>query len=145
MKPLLALTVLLLAATWMTGAGGSSAVTYIGHDKVAQSLAKGGNLVTAPDLTVLGSHRSGPGQVEVHEKETDVFYVVDGAATFVTGGTMVGGKQTKVGQMLGTDIQGGETHHLAKGDVIVIPAGVPHWFKEVRPSINYYVVKVIKQ
>jgi mannose-6-phosphate isomerase-like protein (cupin superfamily) len=144
MKLLLALAVLLLAVISMTGAGGSSAVTYIGHDKVAASIAKGGNLVTAPDLTVLGSHRAGPGQVEVHEKETDVFYVVDGSATFVTGGTMIGGKQTKANQMLGTDIQGGETHHLVKGDVIVIPAGIPHWFKEVPQSINYYVVKVLK-
>ncbi len=145
MKPLLALTVVLLAATIMTGAGGSSGVIYIGHEKVAESLAKGGNLVTAPDLIVLGSHRGVAGQVEVHEKETDVFYVVDGAANFITGGTMIGGKQTKVGQMLGTDIRGGETHHLAKGDVIVIPAGTPHWFKEVQPSISYYVVKVLKQ
>ena len=144
MKLLLALTVLLLAVISMTGAGGSSVVTYIGHDKVAESIAKGGNLVTAPDLTVLGSHRAGPGQVEVHEKETDVFYVVDGSATFVTGGTMIGGKQTKANQMLGTDIQGGESHHLVKGDVIVIPAGIPHWFKEVPQSINYYVVKVLK-
>jgi quercetin dioxygenase-like cupin family protein len=46
--------------------------------------------------------------------------------------------------MLGTDIQGGESHHLVKGDVIVVPAGIPHWFKEVPQSINYYVVKVLK-
>ena len=45
---------------------------------------------------------------------------------------MIGGKNTKAGQWLGTDIQSGESHHLSKGDVIVIPAGVPHWFKEVR-------------
>ncbi|PWU11059.1 MAG: hypothetical protein C5B51_03310 [Terriglobia bacterium] len=144
MKPILALTVLLLAATWMTGAGGPQGVAYIGHDKVAESLAKGGNIITAPDYTVLGSHRDKAGQVEVHEKETDIFYVVDGAATFITGGTMIGGKQTKAGQMVGTDIHGGESHRLAKGDVMVIPAGVPHWFKEVPQSISYYVVKVIK-
>lgn len=128
----------------LRAAGGSPPVTYIGHDKVAEALSKGGNLVTASDLTVLGSHRTGPGQVEVHDKETDVFYVVEGTATFVTGGTMIGGKVTKQGQWLGKDIQGGETHHLSKGDVIVIPAGVPHWFKEVSPSISYYVVKVLK-
>jgi len=40
--------------------------------------------------------------------------------------------------------EGGETHHLSKGDVIVVPAGTPHWFKEVPESISYYVVKVLK-
>jgi glc operon protein GlcG len=116
----------------------------MGHDKVAAALAKGGPLVNAPDLLVSGSHRDKAGQVEVHEKETDVIYVVEGEATFVTGGTMVGGKSTKAGQFLGTDIKGGETHHLAKGDVIVVPAGIPHWFKEVPGTVSYYVVKVLK-
>ena len=82
--------------------------------------------------------------MEVHDKETDIFYIVDGEATFVTGGKMIGGKQTRANQWLGDDIQGGETHHLAKGDVITIPAGTPHWFKEVPKSINYYMVKVLK-
>lgn len=118
---------------------------YVSHDKVTSALAKGGPLVNAPDLLVSGSHRDKAGQVEVHDKETDVIYVMDGEATFITGGAMVGGKVTKPGQHLGTSIDGGETHHLTKGDVIVIPAGVPHWFKEVPQSISYYVVKVLKQ
>jgi len=119
--------------------------TYVGHDKVTAALAKGGALVTAPDLLVSGSHRTANGQVEVHDKETDVIYVVEGSATFVTGGKMIGGKVTKPGQMLGSSIEGGETHALTKGDVIVVPAGTPHWFKEVPSSISYYVVKVLKQ
>jgi|SRR5579862_6254024 len=137
------LTISLAAVLLMSGAGSPSA-TYVSHDKVAAAISKGGNLVTAPDLIVLGSHRDVAGKVEVLEKETDVMYVVEGTATFVTGGTMVGGKMTKPGQLLGNDIQGGETHQLSKGDVVVIPAGVPHWFKEIPGSINYYVVKVLK-
>ena len=134
----------LAAGSGLIAAGESPAVTYIGHDKVAESLAKGGNLVTATDLIVLGAHRAGPGQVEVHEKETDVMYVVEGAATIVTGGTMIGGKASGPGQLRGNEIQGGATRHLTKGDVVVIPAGIPHWFKEVSPVISYYVVKVLK-
>lgn len=142
----LVLTALLLfvASTWMIAASGSSGVTTVDHDKVAAALAKGGTLVTAPDLTVMCSHRDKPGQVEVHDKETDVIYMVDGDATFVTGGTAVGLTRTKPGQLLGSEITGGDAHHLIKGDVIVVPAGVPHWFKEVHPSVSYYVVKVIK-
>ena len=140
MKYVLALTV---TAAFLIAAGGPP-VTYVAHDKVAETLAKGGSLVTQTDLTAQGSHRNAPGQVEVHEKETDVFYITDGEATIVTGGTMVGGKMSKPGQWLGASIDGGDTHHLAKGDVMVIPAGVPHWFKEVPKEISYFVVKVLK-
>ena len=144
MKFFLTVTALLTAAVLLAATGGSGNVTYVGHDKVGAALAKGGPLVNQSDLTVSGSHRDKAGQVEVHEKETDVIYVVDGEATFVTGGTMVGGKVTKPGQLLGSDIQGGETHHLTKGDVVVVPAGTPHWFKEVPHQVSYYVVKVLK-
>jgi quercetin dioxygenase-like cupin family protein len=142
MKFLLALTVLLTTAILLTAA--DAGATYVDHDKVAAALSKGGSLVTAPNLLVSGSHRDKAGQVEVHDKETDVIYVVDGSATFITGGTMVGGKVSRPGQMLGTEITGGTTHQLAKGDVIVVPAGMPHWFKEVPQQVSYYVVKVLK-
>ena len=141
MKFLLALTALFTTAVLLTAADG---VVFVGHDKVEAALAKGGPLVSASNLTVSGSHREKGGSVEVHEKETDVLYVTDGAATFVTGGTMVGGKSTKPGQQIGTDIKGGQTHNLVKGDVVVVPAGIPHWFKEVPKSVSYYVVKVLK-
>ena len=142
MKLLLVPSTLLATALLLFADG--SGVTYVAHDTVTAALAKGGPLVTAPDLLVFGSHRDKAGQVEVHDKETDVMYVIDGDATFVTGGSMIGGKVTKAGQSLGTDIKGGDTHHLSKGDVIVVPAGVPHWFKEVPHSVSYYVVKVLK-
>ncbi len=140
----LTLATLFTATISLAGMAAAQGVSYVDHDKVAAALGKGGPLVNAPDLLVSGSHRDKAGNVEVHDKETDVIYVVDGTATFVTGGTMVDGKVTKPGQHVGSNIQGGETHHLSKGDVIVVPAGIPHWFKEVPQSISYYVVKVLK-
>ena len=122
----------------------SSGGIHVDPVKVAAALAKGGSLVTRPDVLVSGSHREARGQVEVHDTETDVLYVVDGEATFVFGGQMVGGKVTSPGQWQGSDITGGQTHHIAKGDVFVIPAGVPHWFREVPKSVSYFVVKVLK-
>ena len=121
-----------------------STAIFVDHDKVAAALAKGGSLVSASDVLVSGSHRVKPGQVEVHDKEMDVLYITDGTATFVTGGKIVGAKSTRADQWLGTDITGGTTHKLVKGDVIVVPAGMPHWFKEVPGPLSYYVVKVIK-
>ena len=60
-----------------------------------------------------------------------MFIIVEGEATFVTGGTLVGSRETAEGQRRAQGVQGGETHHLTKGDVITIPAKTPHWFKEV--------------
>ena len=143
MKYLLGLTTLLVTAVLLTAAG-SLPATYLAHDKVAEALAKGGVLTSTAEFKVQGGHRTSPSQVEVHEKETDVIYVTDGDVTYVTGGTMVGGKVSAPNQLLGTDIQGGETHHLTKGDVIVVPAGTPHWSKEVPSSVSYYIVKILK-
>ena len=144
MKFCLALTLGLAAGVFLTHAAETDGVAFFGHDQVATALAKGGTLLKRATYSVSGSHRDKAGQVEVHDKETDVFYVVDGSATFVTGGTMIGGKVISPGQWHGTEIRGGETHHLAKGDVMVIPAGTPHWFKMVPTQVSYFVVKVIQ-
>jgi mannose-6-phosphate isomerase-like protein (cupin superfamily) len=117
---------------------------FIDKAKVAEAFAKGGTLVSAPDVIVLGAHRAVNGQVEVHDKETDVIYIIDGAGTFVAGGKMEGGKISRPDQWIGNSISGGESRQLTKGDIAVVPAGVPHWFKEVSPQISYYVVKVVK-
>jgi len=140
MKLVLFVAGLLFIAISISGAQSGATATYVDHDKVAA----GGTLAKAADYSVSVNKRAAAGQVEVHDKETDTFYVLDGEATFVTGGTMVGGRVSGPNQQLGTSINGGESHHLGKGDVMVIPAGMPHWFKEVPKSITYYVVKVIK-
>ena len=144
MKRLFVAAALLAIALSMSFAQGTSNTTYVDHDKVAMTIANGGALANGPDFAVSVAKRAAAGQVEIHDKETDTFYILDGEATFVTGGTMIGGRVSRPNQQLGTDIQGGQTHHLTKGDVITIPAGVPHWFKEVTKPTTYYMVKIIK-
>jgi mannose-6-phosphate isomerase-like protein (cupin superfamily) len=119
-------------------------VTYVPADKVAAAFAAGGRFAAGSDHSASVLRRTAAGQSEIHVKETDIFYVVEGEATFVTGGTMIGGKESRPNQLLGTGIDGGQVHQLKKGDFIVIPAGVPHWFKEVPKSINYLTIKVIR-
>ena len=146
MKTLLAIAALVVCAS---AAGDAQTpalvtkVTYFDQATVAAALAKGATLVSAPDMIVSGSHRDAGGQVEVHDKQIDVLYITDGSATFVTGGTLTGGRVSGPGQQLGTGITGGETRKLVKGDVIIVPAGIPHWFKDVS-SVSYFVVKVVK-
>jgi mannose-6-phosphate isomerase-like protein (cupin superfamily) len=134
----------MLSSVLLLGGDGASKVTYVSHEKVAEAFAKGGGFANGSDYSVGAIHRSSSGAAELHEKQTDVYYVADGEATFVTGGTLIGDKVVSPGQHQGTGIQGGEVHHLSKGDVIVIPAGVPHWFKDVPHAVSYLLVKAIK-
>ena len=115
----------------------------VGHETIA-GCSKAGTFVNTPQYMVQCSNRTGPGVVEIHTKETDIIYVIDGEATFVTDGKALNVKSDNPEQPRGTDIQGGASHHLVKGDVIVVPAGQPHWFKEVPKSVSYYVIKVLK-
>jgi mannose-6-phosphate isomerase-like protein (cupin superfamily) len=118
-------------------------VKFVGHDAVA-GCSKAGSFANTPAYSVTCSHRVAPGVVEIHTKETDVIYVLDGSATFVTGGKALDVTATDKTQPRGKDIQGGEVHHLAKGDVIIVPAGTPHWFKEVPSSgVSYFVTKSV--
>jgi mannose-6-phosphate isomerase-like protein (cupin superfamily) len=116
-------------------------VVYVPAAKVTASMTTPGTLASGSDHNVSMSRRDRAGQSEVHDTETDVFYIMEGSATFVTGGTIVDAKTTAPGQIRGTGITGGTTHTLAKGDVIVIPKGTPHWFKEVPEVVVYFVVK----
>jgi glc operon protein GlcG len=106
-------------------------------------MAKGGPLTDGSNYKVSISRRVKGGTVEVHTGETDIFYIMEGSATFVTGGTVVDSKTTSPGQIRGSGIQGGESRTLTEGDVIVIPKGTPHWFKDVPELVVYHVVKVL--
>jgi glc operon protein GlcG len=117
-------------------------VRLIAHDQVETAFARGMPLIEAGDYKIHASRREGPGMVEIHTRDTDIAYVIHGSATLVTGGTAVGVKDIAAEELRGTAIQGGETRQLNVGDVVVIPNGVPHWFKEVQAPLLYYVVKV---
>jgi hypothetical protein len=80
MLPLLVITMTLglAAGIFLTRAAETEGVAYFGHEQVGTALAKGSILLTRPSYIVEGSHREKAGQVEVHDKETDVIYMVDG-------------------------------------------------------------------
>src|ERR1700730_4465124 len=106
MKCLPALTALLTMTVVLTASGVPTVVTYVPHDKVSATMAKGGSIVNDQGLIVLAQRRTA-GEVEVHEKTNHVFIIVEGEATFVTGGTMVDARQTAADQRRGSRIQGG--------------------------------------
>ena len=120
-------------------------VKFIDAKFVADSFAKGAVLEdgsNGENYMVHASRRDKPGMSEVHELDTDIIYVLEGTATFVTGGRSVDPKMVAANEFRGSMIDGGETRQLQKGDVVIVPKGTPHWFKQVDGAFLYYVVKV---
>jgi mannose-6-phosphate isomerase-like protein (cupin superfamily) len=138
----LAVGILLAGAVASIGRGVPASVQYIGHDKVKEVMAKGGPIVNDPGLIVLAQRREA-GPSEYHDKTNHVFIMEEGEATLVVGGTPVEAKRTAPDQMRAPSMTGGTTYHLAKGDVITIPAKTWHWFKEVpSKTVAYYAVNI---
>jgi len=142
MHRVLVFAVLLFVAAVVTEVAAADEVTYLDAAKVQAAFAKGVPLLEVPGYKIHASRRDAPGMAEVHEVDTDIIYVLEGQATFVTGGDVVDGKATVAAEVRGAAIHGGETRMLAKGDVVVVPNGTPHWFREVEGPFLYYVVKV---
>jgi glc operon protein GlcG len=118
------------------------AISYIDSARVAAAFAKGMPLIETGAYKIHASRRDGPGKAEIHVRDTDIIYVLAGGATFVTGGTAIDPQTIAPDEIRGTRIDGGATQVLAPGDIIIVPNGTPHWFKEVRAPFLYYTVKV---
>jgi len=141
MKSLIPLA-LFLAVVGFAAISPQSHVIQIDNKTVAASFVKGGPLLATNNFKIQAGRREMPGEVEVHDTDTDIFYVLEGSATFVTGGTVVEPRTISPGETRAKAITGGQSRELNKGDIIVIPTRIPHWFKEVRGPFLYYVVKV---
>jgi mannose-6-phosphate isomerase-like protein (cupin superfamily) len=127
-------------AVVLSADGVPTVVTYVPNSKVIETMVKGGQIVNDKGLIILANRR-GAGEAEAHDRTNHIFIIVEGEATFVTGGMLVGAKNTAPGQIRATSIDGGQTHQLRKGDVITVPAKTPHWWKEVpTKTIAYYAI-----
>lgn len=141
------MSLLLIAARSRAAVGDDAAaapVRYYRAENVAKSFAEGAVLDarSGANYMIHTSRRTAAGMAEVHTLDTDLIHVLEGSATFVTGGTVVEPRNTAPDEIRGSRIDGGETRVIAPGDVIIVPAGTPHWFKDVRGPVLYYTVKV---
>jgi mannose-6-phosphate isomerase-like protein (cupin superfamily) len=99
-------------------------------------------------------HRSGKAKQNAiaHSDITEIYYVIAGAGTFVTGGRMTdtsaadpNGSTVKVlvgPSTNGSGIAGGQSRRIGPGDVIVVPPGVAHWFSAIEQDLDYLVLRV---
>src|SRR5262245_63521694 len=122
----------------------NNSVLFFDAKQVNASFSTGAALLDEKDrqYMVHTSRRDKPGLAEIHTLDTDIIYVLEGTATFVTGGTAVDAKEIGPDELRGTRIEGGVTRQLAKGEVIIVPNNTPHWFKEVNGQFLYYTIKV---
>ena len=117
---------------------------FLPHAQVDDAFAKGLPLLINTSYKIQAGRRVVPGVVEIHEHDTDILYFNEGSATIVTGGTPVAPKPSASGEIRADKMTGGVAHKVTKGDIIVIPSGVTHWFTEVTGPCVYFVVKVTK-
>jgi glc operon protein GlcG len=120
----------------------SGQIIFLDAGRVRDAFKKGEVLVNRSNYMIHASHRESNGMAEVHSDDTDIIYVLEGTATFVTGGTVLEPATVAPGEIRGPAVYDGERRTISKGDVIVVPNGVAHWFEKVSGPLNYYVVKV---
>ena len=145
---------ILLSAAFCLNAADNKVDIYTPKEMkaVGEKLSKKGGQFVSQELTRWGNHytmlahREQTGSSEVHQHEADIFVVEEGEASILTGGTLVNSKTEKAGELRGSSLTGGERHPLSAGDIIHIPAGVPHQLLvEKGKPFTYFVIKVTGQ
>jgi mannose-6-phosphate isomerase-like protein (cupin superfamily) len=107
----------------------------------ALGMVAGQSVAIVPEV-VVRRRQAGPNNASVHTAEgdgqdvTEIYEIIDGAGTVVTGGTLPDPNNRTAG------IKGGESHRVVKGDFVIIPAGTPHWFSNIEKSITYIETRV---
>jgi gluconolactonase len=130
------------ASALASGANGNGSAAYFAKEALARKFQEGGLFLAARGFKLDAGRRVRPGEVEYHEHAVDVMHVVEGTATVLTGGEMVGAREVAPGELRAAAVEGGTRHDLAEGDVLAVPEGVPHQFVEVSDPFLYFVVKV---
>jgi len=87
-------------------------------------------------------YRAVVGPAATHEKEAEMFFVMDGGGTLVTGGKLVGETRTNAENLSGTAIDGGKSQAVAKGDFFIVPENTPHWFSKLDGTLVLMSVHV---
>jgi hypothetical protein len=101
-------------------------------------------VASAPGFRMYFSLRNKPGQVETHMDWNDELIIQDGDVTLNYGGTAVNSKERTPGEWLGDSLQGGNSVVMHAGDVVTIPAGMPHQMIVSSPVMHYIVIKTKK-
>jgi mannose-6-phosphate isomerase-like protein (cupin superfamily) len=130
----------------------SSVVTFLTRDQVLHAIQtvpeqrpgySWADLMVTPEYSVMEVRRTAPDRSEVHAAVTDIWYVLRGSATLITGGSAVDPLEIEPGELRGRGVSNGDIRQIHGGEVLVIPAGIPHWISKVEQGeVVYLVIKV---
>lgn len=93
------------------------------------------NLLSLAPYSANLEYRAEVGPASVHETEAELFYVIDGSGTLVTGGKLTEERRTNPQNLSGAGIEGGVSQELAKGDFAIVPEKTPHWFSKINGTL----------
>lgn len=128
--------------------------TFVSSGEVAELIAKAkserkeGQPIVVEPMLELGSYdghleyRASVGAAAVHEKEAEIFYVIDGSGTLVTGGKLVNENRMNPTNLSGSAIEGGTSRPVSKGDFILVPENTPHWFRSIHGTLVLFSIHV---
>ena len=120
--------------TLVTAADVNALIAKAKADRKDQPLIAQSLIQLAP-YNVSLEYRASVGNAAVHETEAELFYVVDGSATLVTGGKLTKETRTNAENLTGAGIDGGTSRRVAKGDFVMVPEGTPHWFSAIDGTV----------
>jgi len=121
--------------------------TYTSASEITAMMAKAKNerkadqanliqaILTLAPYSANLEYRGAVGPAAVHEKEAEMFYVIDGSGTLVTGGKLAGETRTNPENLSGTAIDGGSIQNVGKGDFFIVPEKTPHWFSKINGTL----------
>lgn len=92
---------------------------------------KAAPLLAAAPYSANMEYRAAVGPAAVHEREAEIFYIIEGTATLVTGGKLVNETRANPTNLSGTAVEGGSPRTVSKRDFILVPEGTPHWFSAI--------------
>jgi len=148
------LTVGLAAAKQSAQSSDKPTKTFVSSGEVAELIAKAkserkeGQATVAEPMLELGSYdghleyRASVGNAAVHEKEAEIFYVIEGSGTLVTGGKLVNENRMNPTNLSGSAIKGGTSRPVSKGDFILVPENTPHWFSSINETLVLFSIHV---
>ncbi|MDE3197050.1 MAG: cupin domain-containing protein [Acidobacteriota bacterium] len=149
--------IFVIASAWAQTPGGATIKTFASSAQIQDLIANakrihkpGQPLVSQPIVRFAPyvaslEYRTAVGPAAVHETESEMFYVIEGAGTLVTGGKLVNAERKNSANVNGTAIEGGTSQAVAKGDMIMVPPNTPHWYSKIEGTLILMSIHLPKQ
>jgi mannose-6-phosphate isomerase-like protein (cupin superfamily) len=116
---------------YVSGAELTAIIDKIAADIAAGKPGDGAKLLKSGPYDTHLEYRTAVHGGAIHERDSELFYVLEGSGTLMSGGKLVDPKRANPTNINGSRVEGGTARKVAKGDTFIVPAGTPHWFSAI--------------